>query len=109
VDGTFTIWVRRPLERDPLDPNIVMERAANDRLILTAEGTAPSTGVSAIGMTNRAVRYLEVTLDRQEPGDCENRTGQIGGGPSGSGYDGCDTVKKEGILGGVQEPGAGTQ
>jgi hypothetical protein len=77
--------------------------------VLTAEGTAPQTGFSALGLANRAVRYLEVTLDRIEPGDCENRAGQIGGGPTGSGFDNCDTVKKEGILGGVGEPNPGQQ
>ena len=46
---------------------------------------------------------LEVVLQKIEPGDCENRSGQQGGGPSGSGYDRCDTVKDTGILGGVTE------
>ena len=107
--GSFTIWVRRPLEPNPLSPGMLQERQQNDRLVLTAEGTAPQTGFSALGLTNRAVRYLEVTLDRLEPGDCENRGGQIGGGPTGSGFDRCDTVKKEGILGGVGEPNPGQQ
>ena len=108
VAGTFTIWVRRPLETDPFH-RLSARASANDQLVLTSEGTAPQTGLSDIGLANRAVRYLEVSLNRLEPGDCENRTGQIGGGPGGSGYDGCDTVKKEGILGGVGEPNPGQQ
>lgn len=102
VAGTFTIWVRRPLERD-VATGLLGERDENDRVVLTAEGTAPATGLSALGLTNRAVRYLEVALDRIEPGDCENRSGQIGGGPTGSGFDSCDTVKEGGILGGANE------
>jgi hypothetical protein len=101
VAGTFTIWVRRPLERLP--SGLLQERTANDRLLLTAEGTAPQTGTSDLGLTNRAVRYLEVALDRIEPSDCENRSGQIGGGPTGSGYDRCAAVTGAGILGGVDE------
>lgn len=107
VAGSFTIWVRRPLERDAL--GVLGERDENDRVVLTAEGTAPASGLSALGLTNRAVRYLEVTLQRVEPGDCENRGGQIGGSPTGSGFDQCDSVKPEGILGGATEKLPGQQ
>lgn len=107
VAGTFTVWVRRALERDA--GGVLGEHDENDQVVLTAEGTAPATGVSALGLTNRAVRYLEVTLNRIEPGDCENRSGQIGGSPTGSGFDQCDTVKPEGILGGALEPNPGQQ
>jgi hypothetical protein len=108
VSGTFTIWARRPLQRDETT-SVVSERQANDRVVLTVEGTAPASGVSAFALANRAVRYLEVTLDWVAPGDCENRTGQIGGGPTGAGFDQCDSVKPEGILGGATEPNPGQQ
>ncbi len=103
VSGTFTIWARRPLERN-VATGVVGERQANDRVILTVEGTAPASGVSAFALANRAVRHLEVTLDWVAPGDCENRTGQVGGGPTGAGIDQCDTVNPDGILGGATEP-----
>ena len=33
-------------------------------------------------------------------GDCENRTAQTGSGPLGAGFDQCDPVQAQGILGG---------
>jgi hypothetical protein len=104
VAGAFTVWVRRPLQAD--DNGAYNDETANNTLVLTAEGIAPFTGASGtdvFGRTNRAVRMLEVVLQKVEPGDCENRTGQQGGGPAGAGYDRCDTVKASGILGGVNE------
>ena len=98
---------RRPLERDA-GGNLI-ERQANDRLILTVEGTAPASGPSDFALANRAVRYLEVMLDRLEPSDCENRGGQIGAGPTGSGFDQCDPVTAEAILGGATEVLPGQQ
>jgi hypothetical protein len=99
VSGSFTVWARRPLERDAAG-NLV-ERPGNDQLVLTVEGTAPAAGLSTVAVANRAVRYIEVLLDRLEPGDCENRTGQIGAGPSGANFDQCDPITAGGILGGV--------
>lgn len=105
VNGSFTVWARRPLERDA-GGNLI-ERVANDRLILTVEGTAPASGPSAFSVANRAVRYLEIMLDRIEPSDCENRSGQIGAGPSGANFDQCDPVDAGAILGGATEPNPG--
>ena len=99
VNGSFTVWARRPLERD--GAGNLIERQANDRLVLTVEGTAPAAGLSTFSVANRAVRYIEVLLDRLEPTDCENRTGQIGAGASGANFDQCDPVTAGGILGGV--------
>jgi hypothetical protein len=42
-----------------------------------------------------------VTLQRIAPGDCENRTSQVGSGPLGAGFDQCDPIQSQGILGGV--------
>ena len=96
VAGAFTVWVRRALLAD--DTGAYNDNPDNTVLVLTAEGVAPYTGASGtsdFGQTNRAVRLLEVVLQKVEPGDCENRSGQQGGGPSGSGYDRCDTVKDD--------------
>lgn len=105
VNGSFTVWARRPLERD--GTGNLIEHQADDRVVLTVEGTAPSSGTSDFAVANRAVRYLEVMLDRIEPSDCENRSGQIGAGPSGAGFDQCDPVDAGAILGGADEPNPG--
>jgi hypothetical protein len=108
LSGTFTVWVRRPLERNTTTGKLD-ESSSDLAVVITVEGTAPASGTSNFALANRAVRFLEVTLNRIEPSDCENRGGQIGGGPSGSGFDQCNPVSKEAILGGVGEPGAGQQ
>jgi hypothetical protein len=109
LNGNFTIWIRRPYkitEPPPLgpDPPQLEDDPRNDRLVLTSEGIAPFTGLSAVttfGQANRAMRILEVTLQRIAPGDCENRTSQTGSGPLGAGFDQCDPIREQGILGGV--------
>jgi hypothetical protein len=97
INGTFTLWVRRPLITDASGS---YDNPDDLRLILTSEGTAPfQQGASTTGYAtaNRAVRYLEVQLQRVEAGDCENRTAQAGSGPAGSGFDQCDPVRAAGI------------
>jgi hypothetical protein len=111
LNGNFTIWVRRPYVLSPPgNPPIpyLEDDARNDRLVLTAQGIAPFTGKSAtttFGQANRAMRLLEVTLQRIAPGDCENRTSQTGSGPLGAGFDQCDPIRQQGILGGVTSIG----
>jgi len=104
LSGSFTLWVRRPYTLSADDPPQLEDDIRNDRLILTAEGIAPYSGAnaaSAFGQANRAMRILEVTLQRIAPGDCENRTAQAGSGPLGHGFDQCDPIREQGILGGV--------
>jgi hypothetical protein len=102
LNGSFTLWIRRGTQL--LVSGDVQEDPSNSKLILTSEGTAPFvSAASQFTRTNRAVRFLEVTLSRTAPGDCENRRGQFGAGPTGSGFDQCDAVRAEGILGGVTE------
>jgi Tfp pilus assembly protein PilX len=115
LKGSFTIWVRRPyvISPPPADPPFLEDDSRNDRLVLTAEGIAPyignlsdtstsQAGISAaFGRRNRAMRIMEVTLQRIAPGDCENRTSQTGSGPLGAGFDQCDPIRQQGILGGV--------
>jgi len=93
LNGTFTIWLRRKLELSGTDWIEMVE----DRIVLTAEGTAPFLG--ATGLRNRSVRYLEVELTRTDPADCENYTGQEGMGATGSNYDPCSTITAEGLVG----------
>ena len=47
------------------------------------------------------MRILEVSLQRIAPGDCENRTSQVGSGPLGAGFDQCDPIREQGVLGGA--------
>ena len=104
LNGNFTIWIRRPYALSVANPPYLTDDQRNDRLILTSEGIAPFTGLTAqtvFGQANRAKRILEVTLRRIAPGDCENRTAQVGSGPLGAGFDQCDPIQSQGILGGV--------
>jgi hypothetical protein len=107
LNGNFTIWIRRPYTLSAANPPYLEDDTRNDRLILTAEGVAPYKGfttqnaASAFAQANQARRILEVTLQRIAPGDCENRTAQTGSGPLGAGFDQCDPIQSQGILGGV--------
>jgi hypothetical protein len=104
LNGSFTIWIRRPYDLSAANPPYLIDAPGNDKLVLTAQGIAPFTGKSAttaFGQANRAMRLLEVTLQRIAPGDCENRTSQTGSGPLGAGFDQCDPIRQQGILGGV--------
>jgi hypothetical protein len=61
IEGTYTLWVRRPMvgTRDYGDPaNADVE---NDRLILTAEGTAPGIEGAGAGKPT-SLRRLEMSL-----------------------------------------------
>jgi hypothetical protein len=108
LNGQFTIWIRRPYKiTDPPAAPELEDDPRNDRLILTAEGIAPykafttANAASAFAQANQARRIMEVTLQRIAPGDCENRTAQAGSGPLGAGFDQCDPIQSQGILGGV--------
>jgi hypothetical protein len=100
LTGSFTVWVRRPLVWDS-GASMYVDNPNNNLLILTAEGTAPYRGASAIAIANRAIRILEVQLQRVDPAECENYTGQAGSGPGGANYDPCSTVKAQGIRSGT--------
>jgi hypothetical protein len=106
LNGTFTIWVRRKLNPSIADPNVPWVDEENDTsLILTAEGTAPfqqGSAASQFAIVNRAVRYLEVELERVDPNDCsyENRKDQVGMGPQGANFDNCDPIDTEITIGG---------
>jgi Tfp pilus assembly protein PilX len=107
LNGSFTIWVRRPYALSTTDPPYLEDDSRNDRLVLTSQGIAPYTTeadnniTAAFKRANRAMRILEVTLQRIAPGDCENRSSQAGSGPLGAGFDQCDPIREQGILGGV--------
>ncbi len=72
--------------------------ADDDNLVLVAEGIAPQRTVLGI---NRAVRVIEVMLSRvsTDTARCGTRGGQVGGGPEGAGFGGCDPVTGAGVGG----------
>lgn len=99
LNGTFTLWVRRPLVLVPgasnNDPATYQEEATSMKIVVTAEGTAPfsQTQTSDYAMVNRAVRYLEITLEKSSSGtECDTRGGQAGGGAGGTGFDRCSVL-----------------
>lgn len=106
LNGAFTLWIRRPLNFRA-DAQLEDYSADNDNLVLVSEGVAPYTGgniTSAFGAANRAVQVIEVSLGRVVPlasGGCGSRAGQVGGGPLGAGFGGC-----EAIVGGAGVTGA---
>jgi hypothetical protein len=120
LNGTFTLWVRRPIEVGPdVDADGIQDyrdKAVDTELVLTAEGTAPygqALALSQIASSKRAVRYLEVALTRQDPAGCGSsggdRASQVGSSPTNVGFDNCDPINARGILGGVTEPDEGAE
>ena len=91
LNGAFTLWVRRPVKRDPADATKYLDDnngGLDDVMVLTAEGVAPYSGSALAGATarnNLARRIIEVSVQRQsQPAPCSTRGGQIGGGPEGN-------------------------
>jgi len=111
LNGTFTIWVRRPLT---MLPDASQEddhwTTGLQTVLVTVEGTAPYANVaggallgsSALGIRNRAVRYVEAQLQLNVGSGCdENRRSQVGTGPLGANFDPCTSVGFAGIGAGA--------
>lgn len=122
LNGTFTLWVRRPLIVDTA--TFTYRDCTGDPNDTPPECNAPSTGKTerdgilimtsegaAGGGSNRAVRIIEMILTRKDPAAktldvCQSRGGQAGGGPEGAGFGGC-TALDEKVLGAAElNPGA---
>lgn len=108
ISGSFTLWARRPSE--VLPDGTVQDYQRDDRLVLTAEGTAPyaysaaSASTYSASFRRRAVRTLEVELQKIDPSECENSfQGQAGLGALGSNYDPCSVVSAAGVINAVSE------
>jgi len=98
LNGSFTLWIRRKVM--PNNDGTAQDYAKDDQLVITSEGTAPFVGAAAttdFAFRRRAVRVLEAELSKVDPNDCENRGGQAGNGPTGSGYDPCYAVNAAGL------------
>jgi PilX N-terminal len=81
VEGTITLWVRRPIigtqdygVSDARNPN-----GLHDRVILTAEGTAPGAMGAGAGKSV-SLRRLEMLVRRPESGIEGDQYGRITGG-----------------------------
>ncbi len=63
VEGSITLWVRRPVAgvTDYGAPTAALPAGRHDRVILTAEGTAPGTGGAGAGRAV-SVRRLEMSI-----------------------------------------------
>jgi PilX N-terminal len=87
LNGAFTLWIRRPVQR-AATAGQYQDDTAQDTMILTAEGIAPYSGGAlgnALARGNLARRIIEASVRRQaQPGSCDTRGGQIGGGPEGN-------------------------
>lgn len=105
LGGACTVWVRRPLRVNT--DGTVQDETSDARVVVTSEGVAPYFGAMAgasLGQRNKAVRLLEVELQKIDPGDCENDfTGQTGMGALGANYDPCTPVSPEGVPGATAE------
>lgn len=97
LNGSFTLWVRRPLNFRS-DTKLDDYSLDSDNLILVSEGVAPFTEgniSSSFGAANRAVQVIEVTLFRtttSTASTCGFRSGQVGGSPMGAGFGGCGAL-----------------
>lgn len=101
ISGAFTLWVRRASYPVISTGLIVDYTQDNDNLVLVSEGVAPF----GLGMTqNRAVRVLEVALNKATPltaAPCGTRGGQAGGGPEGANFSSCDPITAAGVQAGL--------
>jgi hypothetical protein len=83
LDGTATVWVRRPVvgARDYGVPDAANPNGLHDRVILTAEGTAPAAGGAGAG-TGRPVslRRLEMMVRQPSSGIEGDRYGTVTAG-----------------------------
>ncbi len=108
ISGSFTIWARRKTQLN--NAGELSEVQTNDRLILTAEGTAPYQYVGsassgyATSFRKRAVRTIQLEVQKIDPSECENSfQGQAGLGALNSNYDACNAVTASGIKNAVSE------
>ena len=114
ITGSFTVWVKRAVvshvDAGGNFDGTVQDDSTDANLVLTAEGTAPFVGAaasSAFGVRNRAVRIVQVQLQKIDPGDCEKDFGgQIGGGALNSNYDACKTIAFGGVPTATKEVNA---
>lgn len=102
INGAFTLWVRRLVVPANAANGTFQDRGDAGALVLTAEGVAPYSDASGsgtvVGQQNRAVRTMEMMVSRTATSQfCGTLSGQVGGGPEGAGFGGCDPVNTASI------------
>jgi hypothetical protein len=100
LEGTVTLWVRRPVvgtaDYGFADPSGSTPAGAHDRVILTAEGTAPGAMGAGAGRPV-SLRRLEMVVRRPTAGIEGDRYGTVtGGSDSGARQEGYDEVSSPG-------------
>ena len=103
IEGTVTLWVRRPLAGDQdygYDGGIV-EGVAHDRVILTAEGTAPNWQ-GAQGGRPGSLRRLEMTVRIPSSGASGDRYADVTKGSDTDAIKGSDAAQAGNTAASVQ-------
>jgi hypothetical protein len=99
LEGTVTLWVRRPIvgTRDYGANDAVNPDGLHDRVILTAEGTAP--GAMGAGASRPvSLRRLEMVVRRPTAGIEGDQYGRVtSGSDSGTRQSGYDEVQSTGV------------
>jgi hypothetical protein len=99
LDGTVTLWVRRPVvgTHDYGVPDAINPNGLHDRVILTAEGTAPGAMGAGAGRPV-SLRRLEMVVRRPTSGIEGDQYGRVtGGSDAGSRQTGYDEVTSTGF------------
>ena len=103
LNGAFTIWVRRALVVSAAGK--FSDNTDNTMLVVTAEGIAPYTRLTAgqgdaFARANQARRVLEVGLSLlvNQGNRCQGLAGQEGMGPSGENFDPCSPLTQGAVA-----------
>lgn len=103
VEGTVTLWVRRPLagDQDYGYDGAIVEGDAHDRVILTAEGTAPNWQ-GAQGGRPGSLRRLEMTVRIPTSGASGDRYADVTKGSDTDAIKGSDAAQAGNTAASVQ-------
>ena len=103
IEGTVTLWVRRPLagDQDYGYDTVIAEGVAHDRVILTAEGTAPNWQ-GAQGGRPGSLRRLEMTVRIPSSGASGDRYADVTKGSDTDAIQGSDAAQASNTTANVQ-------
>ena len=103
IEGTVTLWVRRPLagDQDYGYDGAIAEGVAHDRVILTAEGTAPNWQGAQAGQPG-SLRRLEMTVRIPSSGASGDRYADVTKGSDTDAIQGSDAAQATNTAATVQ-------
>ncbi len=103
IEGTVTLWVRRPLagDQDYGYDGAIVEGVAHDRVILTAEGTAPNWQGAQAGRPG-SLRRLEMTVRIPSSGASGDRYADVTKGSDTDAIKGSDAAQAGNTTANVQ-------